>query len=328
MRKSTIPAFALLGALLLTLSGVDTSAQEKGEKAPPAKAPAPDKAAPDFVPPKVSEVKRMIAVLQRPISIDKPVELPLSDLLEMFETQYDLTIVVDPKWNRGGAAIMRAPSDKRDFQVALKLGGDDAKVSLRRLKNVRLETALNLALEQVDAGFLIKADHIRIVSLSRWSAETQQFRAIREVYGNNDAPVTDDQLARTIPVVNANYENAPLSEVLRDLSGRTGTTLSVPSVGVDAASPITLTVVNMPLDYAMNVIARQASNENVGNLRAARSGNAIVVDTADRIAELARENHAKANPEGNRVQELQGAIDGLQGKVGELEKEVAELKKK
>ena len=326
MRKSqTLAAIALMSAIALSTGDpMPSSAQDK---------PAPKKTPavavpPDFPAPKISGIERTIGILQKSITIDEPLELPLQEMLEIFESKYDLNIIVDPKWNRG-AANANAVLEGGPIALRAREGADGQKVSLRKLKNVRLETALNLVLEQVDAGFLVKADHIRIVSVARWSAETQQFRAIREVYGNNDAPVTDDQLARTIPVVNATFDNVPLSEVLKDLEARTGVSLSCTAPALDTSKlRISLTVVNMPIDYAMNLVARKSSNGETGDIRAARSGNAIVVDTAERLEESIRENRNRSNPDGNKASELQGAIDGLNGKVGELEKEIAELKKK
>lgn len=318
MRTSTIMAASalLLGGLLAICEPLLLNAQDK---APAAKAPDVPKVSADAVlPVKRTEIQRIIGILERPMVLERTLELSFVDMLAWFEEKYDLTIVLDPKWTRGVAANAEDPG-----KVAFRANAGP-NVTLGKLKNVRVETALNLVLEQVDAGFLIGSDHIRIVSMQNWSAQTQQFRLIREIYGNNDAPVTDDRLVRTIPIVNASWTATPLSEVLKDLEARTGTTLSVTATDFDPSKIlITQTIANVPLDYAIAVLARRTEN-----LRAVRVGNAIVLDTPARIADLVKANEARNNPNDNRLAELQGAIDGLQGKVGELEKEIVELKKK
>jgi hypothetical protein len=194
-----------------------------------------------------SEAKKATPVHESPLrarlhqsaSVEKGIDpnTQLRDALEFLTQRFDITFVVD------------TVAFKDDLQI------DDVEsqpVRLPRMVNVQLDTILHRLLEQVQATYLLRGDHLEITTL---------LRASRMVWGR--APIDDEHapgLARPrMPLVHAAFQQCPLQEALQTLAAETGITVLLDRrVAERGADPVTATLDNVPLDNAVRLLARNA----------------------------------------------------------------------
>lgn len=163
---------------------------------------------------------------------------------------------------KGNAAVtflMNTDAFKNDLQIAEP---ESQPVRLPKLTQIRLDTALRLLLRQANAAYLVRADHIEI---------TTPQRVATEVWGtiNPDAANPENREGISVrqrpmlQLVNHVYEKIPLDEALRELSESNGVSILADErrAGENLKFPVTATLLNVPLDTAVRLLANQAELE-------------------------------------------------------------------
>jgi hypothetical protein len=203
-----------------------------------------------------SDTVRLIHRLNQPIDLEgfDPGTM-LKEALAHLSDGYDLTIFVDDE-------AFAADLSKPDVQ--------STPINLPKIKKLRLATVLTKLAKQVGGTFLVRSNYVEITT---WQ------RAVDEVWGTlnpSDSEDASGRLRPRLPVVDAVFDNRPLTEALRELSDFTGFTVvvDVPHAGDQAQTPVTGTLKNVPLDTAVRLLANQAE------LKPVLMDNAIYVTTS------------------------------------------------
>jgi len=268
------PRAVLFAALGLALCAAPAAAQEKE----PTKAKLTDK-------------------LARKVTLDK-FEGTFKEAVELFATKFDLPLIIDP-------------SVHPDAGAAQCDAADDLRVKLPRLVNVRVDTALRLLCEQVNAMYLVRPDHIRLVGAAAGLYESGVLR--QPDPGSPDEEPTmlsplEMQKAKPLikrALVTAAYKGTPLSEVLDDIAESTGATVVLsPEVGPKAAAGVTARFANTPVDAAVRTLCE------VADLGVIEDANVLVVTTREKASA-----RAKAEDEKRKARQA-GGLGGLVGWPG------------
>jgi hypothetical protein len=202
------------------------------------------------------------------VSLEKPVDATLENVLELLEARYELPILLDYK------SILGRDNQADNREIAEVHGRP---VKLRGMKNIRLETLLKSVLSQIDAEYVIEPDHILIVSADKKRALLQidEAMVLPELNGGQHDVATRDP--RDVKIVTAGYTEQTLTEILKDLSARAGRSAVAGEIGEAAEKKITVNFHNVPFESAIAALAEKAG------LRAAKQGNTVVVVTPDRL---------------------------------------------
>jgi hypothetical protein len=259
-------------------------------------------------------------LLQR-VTLDKPLDaVPLKDVIEFLNEKYELTILVDGKSFSPGVAVAAEA-------VALKAADEilNFQISVPVMKNVRLATILKHMTDQMDGVYLLYPDHIEIVSAAR--ALTLTKPPVHDYPDENERGASFEEIARSIPLVHANFKDVSLQDALREVEVRTNRSIVIATqAGDKAKTSITARFTNVPVDTAVATLA-----ESVG-LTMARKGNVLLVTTAERAREFVPAPLANTLP-GGFGPGISGVttdpqVEELKKKVAELEKVIEGLKKK
>ena len=205
----------------------EAAARPRPVTAPPAALANPQEVRKE---PKIEGFQQMAHKLSLPISMEGGIDAntPLNDALEFLSQRYEVPILVNT------AAFKKAGTE--DVETL--------PVKLPKILGARLGTVLQMLLNQVNAAYLVRSDHIEVTTL-------QDSRP--EVWPGN-------QSARgraLMPLVSVAFEKRPLTDALKELS-----TLTDVSVVVDGRAgekkgntAVTATFKNVPLDTAVRVLA-------------------------------------------------------------------------
>jgi hypothetical protein len=121
---------------------------------------------------------------------------------------------------------------------------------------IKLSTVLRLLLEQVDATYLIRSDHIEVT-----------FRRARPDFGTAGS---------LTPTVNAEFDKSPLDLALQQLADLSGISIVVDGRVRDGAKmSVTATLNNVPVDTAVLILADMA------DLRPVALDNVLYVTTEE-----------------------------------------------
>ena len=254
--------------------------------------------------------------LARKVTLEK-FEGSFKEAVDLFATKFDLPLIVDPSV-RPDAAMAEACD-----------AADDVRVKLPRLVNVRVDTALRLLCEQVNAMYLVRPDHIRIVGAAAGLYESGVLRQPDQ--GSPDEEPTmlsplEMQKAKPLikrALVTAAYRGAPLSEVLDDIAESTGATVVLsPEVGPKAQAGVTARFANTPVDAAVRTLCE------VADLGVIEDANVLVVTTREKATARAKaeEDRRKARQPGGMIG-WPGGFVGLGGGLAGQTDVVAELAK-
>lgn len=265
MSRSTRLLGIIIGFVALALTSWLPTGRSEQAKAPPAKAA---KAA--------SRASQICTSLARPISTEHeiPQGTPLVEALDFVKGNAAVTFLVN------------SDAFKNDLQIGEP---ESQPVRLPKLTQIRLDTALRLLLRQANAAYLVRADHIEITTPQRVAAE---------VWGtiNPDAanPANTEGISvrqrPMLQLVNQVFEKTPLDEALRELSESNGVSIVADErrAGENLKFPVTGTLLNVPLDTAVRLLANQAE------LEVALFDNTLTVTTAENALTL-QEQQEKLN---------------------------------
>jgi hypothetical protein len=287
--RRAVAATLILGLLSIALVGAD----------------APKEAAE-----KTTDAYLLADRLQQQVTIQNEIpETPLAEVLEFLNDKYDLNLHVDPEFNgEDGVAVQNA--EPRFVRFAAENPVLQKRVTIRKMKSVRLETVLNLVCSQIHGSYLIYSDQILLVGN----------RSLHGIISQGE----EEPVAVTLPLVTMKIEAKPLSQVFDELSERTNRTIVLaPQVAEAAKAKVSAKFLNTPVDRVISMLAE------MGELGVVRNGNAYLVTSVSKakdlgalqsLAVLRRFGAPDANDEAAK------RIDELTQRIAELEKKLGEKK--
>jgi len=200
--------------------------------------------------------------------------MPLREAVAFFQQTFGLTIVIDTE------------AFKTDLQIAEV---ENQQVKLPRLRGVKLETLLRKVISQVNGVLLFRPGHLEVTTPQRLVVE-----AGREL-GNVDVSAGLPPALR-LPLVQAEYDQRPLGEILKETADWTGATIVLdPRARDKAKEPLTVTLRNVPVDTAVRLLA------DIADLKFVTLDAVHYVTTKDnaktlQAEELKRRQQAELNP--------------------------------
>ena len=247
----------------------------------------------------------------------EPYEGKFGDAIKLLADKFDLPLVIDPSVGNGGPGMAAC-------------NADDRVIKLPKLLNVRAETVLRLACEQVGAVTLIQPDHIKITDAAWGLYETGVLTIIDPTNPSDDNPPMLSQLdlQKSKPLikralVTGMYKNVPLSEIIDDIAETTGATVVVsPTIGEKAKKPLTVRFSNTPVDAAVRTLCEMTE------LGTVEDANVLLVTTTERAAarvkeisdkrkvRLAEMNSGGVGFCGTGLLGVGGGLGGLGGAIG------------
>jgi hypothetical protein len=217
--------------------------------------------------------------LARKITLDK-FEGTFKQAVELFATKFDLPLVVDPSVAHPAGGMAECD------------GADDAPVKLPRLVNVRVDTALRLLCQQVNAMYMVHPDHIQIVGAANGLLESGVLKQPEP--GEDDLTqlaTLDQQKYKPLikrALVTAAFKGVALSDVLDDIAESTGATVVLsPEVGPMADRKVTARFANTPVEAAVRTLCE------ITDLGVIEDANVLVVTTREKAAARAKAEEEK-----------------------------------
>src|SRR5262249_25162881 len=152
---------------------------------------------------------------------------PLRDVIEFLSDRYDLTILVD----------------KMAFRAAGMEAVDELRIELPRMRGVQLGTVLRMLTDQLSGTYIVHDDHVEFTTLPRTWVEN---------WSKPEMPRDPASLRR----VNAEFENRPLDQALRELANQSGINIVLDGrVRDQSKNEVTATFTNLPVDTAVQLLA-------------------------------------------------------------------------
>jgi hypothetical protein len=251
MYRRVMPLGLVILAACLSLAWcvpIDKAAEEKAKEAE------------GFTP------KKLIAGLNKRISLDKVDGLPLKDVLEVIGDKTELPIIVDEKAfdDMGLPKVMEQP------------------IALPHFKATRAATILRLVAKQLrgETGYsgacLVRGDNIEMTSTYHaWfeltgteipqappapmKEDAIQFQVASDANLRPEVAPVGSTKRLGLPVVHVDFDQKPLREAIQELADSTGATIIVDGrLGDKAKAPVTVTFTNAFLDTALDLIAEGA----------------------------------------------------------------------
>ncbi len=259
----------------LVLAGVTAVASSRPPLPP---APKEERAAPAEKAP--ASAQAVVRALLRPIdfpSVEQDKTVTLKDVLEMFRKKHGLAYTIDergfkheelkqsvldtPVAESAPLGAMKAPLGKVLQAVLARVPVPSGATFMVRREGVELTTR-QFQLAEVDAQRDQVARPPRLaVNLVELAVLGALGKASGLGLGGALAP-TDDEAPRKrvyVPLVSLALEKQPLEEVFGQLRAQTNVNFVVdPALGEKAKGPLTLTLLNAPVDSALLVLAALA----------------------------------------------------------------------
>jgi hypothetical protein len=180
-------------------------------------------------------VATVIRNLAQPYTLeqDMGVSTPLRDALDFIEGKYGLRIVLN----------------SMAFQKHGIESVEDQPVRLRKLINVPLSEVLRRLLEQVQGAYLVRGDHVEVTSV--WATRPERFFEFEDGW-----PRTIEPERLYLPLVHVVFNKRDLEGSLRELSEATDFSIVIDGrVGDSANTAVTASLINVPLDTAVRLLA-------------------------------------------------------------------------
>lgn len=236
-------------------------------------------------PPK-AEKPDILKQLATRVTLEKGFDGKFKDAVTMLAEKYELPVVVDPRLGEGNDGMAAAV-------VVCEAPADDKQVKLPKLTNVRLDTVVKLLAEQVQGKFLVYPDHVKIVPANFADYESGVLTVGTEA-GEEPPLLAVQDLVRNKPLikralVNANFKNKPLSEVLDEIAETTGANVTLsPLVAANVRQmSITVRFANTPVDAAVRTLCEMTECGVI------EDANVLLVTTRERAAARAKEDAQK-----------------------------------
>jgi hypothetical protein len=244
----------------------------------------------------------LAAKLAQRVSIDKPMDGPLGEILTHLSDRFDLPILIDPQIQRLAGGMARSNGGTEKALAALvatvaALQGPDQPVKLPKVMRVRLETVLRNVLDQADLTYLVYPDHIKVTSQLLALAETGQIKPPAPGSpDDSDQLLRPDQMLRARPLaqralVNAAIREKPLGAALDEIADSTGATIILaPQASEKARVAVSARFANVPVESAVRILAEQC------DLKVVSTANALYVTTPERAEAWQEEDDARKPP--------------------------------
>lgn len=191
-------------------------------------------------------VDTIVQQLQRGITIERPFEAPLKDLLAVLHDRAGVNLYV----NRN--AFRNAEPPLEDVE--------GCKIKLPALKNTRVATVLNLALDQLDGTFLVRRDHVEITTI-RDALALHGEPWVESDPDDDDAEIITQPLSKWRPIfVHLTFTSRSLHDIVHDLNDANPecNILIAPAASEKAKTLLTGHLVNLPAHKALNLLADMA----------------------------------------------------------------------
>jgi hypothetical protein len=230
----------------------------------------------------------------QPPSEPKPAAKAEPSPAERLARRLDFPGLSDPDTKLGDALDLLAKEAGLTFDVNEKAFADEQVEDvlsrpigavIPKMKNVSAERVLYKLLARVPAQsgatFLVRREAVEITTGQAQAAEVWS-------PGDQNLEVGSRREPR-LPLVNADFERAPLSAALRDLARQSGMNVIVDArLAEKAKMPVTAHFRNAPLDTAVRTLADMA------DLKPFLIDNALYVTTADNADRLEERERPKA----------------------------------
>jgi hypothetical protein len=267
------------------------------------------------------ELRQLMTRIVSYDGLDDP-KAKLSEILDEFATQYDITFLVDEKAfaNDGVDKVLDLPVIK------------DGKC-LPKMKNVCFHRILQMVLARVPnksgAIFLIKADTIEI---------TTRRAALPDL--------CLDSSRRDLPLVHCEFDKLPLADALKEVADAADFEIVLDvRMAEGAKAPITASLDNVPVDTAVQLLADMADlrsllidnvlyvtlKENARTLEAEilkRKNAAQEKKAAEDKAESAQKEAAQLAEKQAKADEIRAKLKDLQAELEKVQAEIEKSKKK
>lgn len=246
----------LVAALVAVLTGLPGGAAPPPADAPGVEAPAPGKAK--------SGAAHVVSTLHDTrVAYEKDLKTtPLSEVLADLSKRYAITFVINPDAFPDGG-VMSGEAKATRLPPA-------------RLDGMTLGSFLSVYLRGLsapDVTYLVRDDRVEITSRTAARKEAGLDEAVAEAKGSNDpAEVARAKARLNLPLVCVAADNKPLGDVLTEMARVYGLNIVLDRAARDAAkTPLTVQLLNVPADTALQLLAGQAGMEVV------RKGNTFTV---------------------------------------------------
>ncbi|MDB5309400.1 MAG: hypothetical protein JWO38_3602 [Gemmataceae bacterium] len=259
---------------------------------------AADEKAPLKAPPPAGKAE-IPDLLARRVTLGK-FEGKFGDILKLLREKCDLPLAVDPTLKTGDEPI------------------EDQPVKIPALTNVRAETVLRLACDQVEVAFLTEPEYIWITN---WAAALYEAGVLKQpdsaVSGDEPIlPLKEMQKARPLTqraLVTAAFKGKPLAEIIDAIAELTGANVVLaPQVAEKTKQSLTVRFANTPVEAAVRTLCEMT------DLGVIEEANVLLVTTKERA-----DARAKVDDEKRKARQSAGAVGfggagGLGGAVGGL----------
>ncbi|HMC64071.1 MAG TPA: hypothetical protein VKI65_03965, partial [Gemmataceae bacterium] len=211
-----------------------------------------------------SAADQLRAKLAQPITLERGIEknTPLRDALEFLADRFEVKNII---------------FDNKALEAINVQNAEEAQVTLPKMTGVPISTVLRLLVGQVrtddhEVTYLVRGNYIEITSDLKTKPELW--------VGANRR--------HAIPV-DAEYENRPLEQALRELADSTGINVILDARVVEKTgkTPVTATLNSIPLDTAVRLLADMA------DLKAVAIDNALYVTTKPNAEALQAEQEKR-----------------------------------
>ena len=191
----------------------------------------------------------LLAKLRKPAELPRDQEMPITEFADLLD--------------KAGVSVVVHADVTND-------GPNTGPVKTPRARSLPLAAAIRHTLAPREATFLVRKGYIEIVPVSL---------AIKEV-----KQVSDEDNRLTEPLVSVIYKEKPLNEALADLAEEYDLSIVVaPQAGDNKTGFVTVRLLNIPADKAIEMIALQA------DLRVVRSANGFFVTGKDHANDISNE---------------------------------------
>jgi hypothetical protein len=209
----------------------------------------------DKEPAKHDALERVLAVLEKEVRLpaDADVtEVSLFEIVQHLSKTHDLAFVINEK----------------SFDTNPNIKETKPKVTATSLRGMHARDFLNHTLSSMNATFLVRRDHIEIVSVEHAAKETKsQIRA-------TDGETRRESLGA--PLISTIIKEKPLNEAVAKLAEIYDLNVIVsPQAGDARTGFVSARLLNVPADKALELLALQA------DLRVVKKGNAFVLTSKE-----------------------------------------------
>jgi hypothetical protein len=199
----------------------------------------------------------LIAKLRKPVDWARADKATMNDLVKQITDNFGVTVIVNEK------AFERHGTD--DLATLT--------IKVSPAKGMSLNSRLPTLLDQVDATFLVRKDHIEITPIAYAAKETENV---------DESPTGERRLAQ--PLVSMIFKEKPLNEALADLAEEYNLNVVVAPQSGDARTGfVSARLLNVPADKAIELLTHQ------NDLRVVRNGNTFMVTSKDQLNDLFNE---------------------------------------